>query len=269
MTISPRRQGRHLADQPAGLQAARFQVHNLLGVGIEGRHRADRPHQHPHRMRVVAEALHEILQVLMHHRVGLDVLFPGAVVLLVWQFAFDHQVGDLEIVAVLGQFLDRIAAVAQDPFFAVDEGHLALARGGVGEGRVVRHQAEILGAGLDVAELGGANHAALLDRNFVLFPGAVVGHGERIFCHRRFPFCLNSSLRSAVSPDRRSKTSPRINIYTVEQHRVPAPTRSDRRRAPRAFFAGAARLRVAPCSIMNCASGFPLRPVSKASGAAR
>ena len=63
----------------------------------------------------------------MHHRVGLDVLFPGVEMMLVRQLALDHEVGDLEVVAVLGQVFDRVAAVAQDALLAVDEGYLAFA----------------------------------------------------------------------------------------------------------------------------------------------
>jgi hypothetical protein len=227
--VSPGRQRRQLADQPARLQPARFEVHDFLGVGIKRRHRADRSHQHPHRMSVVAEALHEGLEILMHHRVSLDVLFPGAEMMRVGQLALDHQVGDLEVVAVLGQVFDRIAAVAQDAFFAVDEGHLAPARSGVGEGRIIRHQAKILGAGLDVAEPGGADHAALLDRNLVLFSGAVVGHGERVVSHGPFLPSRETSLRSAVLPDRPFKTSPRINIYTVKRPSAAAAAHRGRR----------------------------------------
>ena len=53
------------------------------------------------------------------------------------QFAVHQEVGDLEIAGLLGQLLDRIAAVLEDAFVAVDVGDRRSARGGVEEGRVV------------------------------------------------------------------------------------------------------------------------------------
>ena len=50
------RERRHLRDQPDRLDVAVLRVLDLVGVGIEGRERADRAEQHPHRVRVVAEA---------------------------------------------------------------------------------------------------------------------------------------------------------------------------------------------------------------------
>ena len=76
--------------------------------------------------------------------------------LAVWQFAFDDQVGDFEVVALLGQFFDRIAAVAQDPDVAVDKGDAAPARGGVRERRIVRHQSEVIGGSLASRGSGSA-----------------------------------------------------------------------------------------------------------------
>ena len=49
------------------------------------------------------------------------------------QFAVDQQVADLDEGRLLGELLDRVAAVAQDPGVAVDVGDGALGRGGVDE----------------------------------------------------------------------------------------------------------------------------------------
>ena len=179
-----RRQRRHLADQPARLQPARFEVVDVVGVGIKRRQRADRAEQHPHRMRVVAEALHELLDILMHHRVDLDVVLPALVMRAVGQLALDDQVRSLEIVALLGELFDRISAIAQDALVAVDIGDAAAARRGVGEGRVVRHQAEVVLADFDFAQIGGANHVAFFDRHLVFLAGPVVGDAERVISHR-------------------------------------------------------------------------------------
>ncbi len=99
MPIGPRRQRGHLADQAAGLQPAQLQIVSVVRVGIESGERADRAQQHPHRMGVVAEALHELLDVLVHHRVNLDVVLPHLEVLAVGQFALDDQVGGFQVVA--------------------------------------------------------------------------------------------------------------------------------------------------------------------------
>ena len=172
--------------------------------------------------------------------------------LLVGQLALDDQVGDLEVVALLGQFLDRIAAVAQDALVAVDVGDAALARGGVGEGRVVGHQAEVVGAGLDLAQIGGANHVALLDRNLVLLAGAIVGDGQRVLCHRRSPFCLNSSLR--VGSLARSAFQDQVRESTCIQLTTLCPVGHAKRSAACSapfFAARRSVVRVAPCSTMQ------------------
>ena len=67
---------RHLGDQPDHLQPARLASKIVLGVRIEGRQRADRAEEHAHRVRVVAEALDELLDVLVQHRVLRDVARP-------------------------------------------------------------------------------------------------------------------------------------------------------------------------------------------------
>ena len=61
--------------------------------------------------------------------------------LTVGQLAVDEEVGDLQEGRGLGQLLDRVAAVAQDPGRAVDVGDLRGARRRVGEARVERHHA--------------------------------------------------------------------------------------------------------------------------------
>ena len=60
------------------------------------------------------------------------------------QLAEEEQVGGLEVGALLGQLLDRVAAVGEDALVAVDVGDRAPARRGVHERRVVGHQAEVV-----------------------------------------------------------------------------------------------------------------------------
>ena len=100
-------------------------VPDVARLGVERRQRADRGHQHAHRVRVVAEALHERLDVLVHERVVGDLVHPRVVLVLGGQLAVDEQVGHLEEVRLLRQLLDRVAAVLEDPLVAVDEGDRA------------------------------------------------------------------------------------------------------------------------------------------------
>ena len=83
------------------------------------------------------------------------------------QLAEQDQVGRLEVVALLGQLLDGVAAVVQDALVAVDVGDGAPAVRGVQERRVVRHQPEVVGAGLDLPQVHGAD-GAVLDRQLVV-----------------------------------------------------------------------------------------------------
>ena len=55
--VGERGERRHLRDQPDRLDVAVLRVLDLVGVRVERRQRADRAEQHPHRVRVVAEAL--------------------------------------------------------------------------------------------------------------------------------------------------------------------------------------------------------------------
>ena len=87
------------------------------------------------------------------------------------QLAVDEQPGDLEVGGVLRQLLDRIAAVAQDPLVAVDEGDRGLRRRGVDEAVVERREPRLAGELRDVdargtlgggedREVGGATRVA-------------------------------------------------------------------------------------------------------------
>ena len=175
----PGAQGRHLGDQPDDLHVPVVGVADVAGVGVERREGPDRCHQHPHRVGVVAEPLHERLHVLVHERVVGDLVDPRVVLRLGRQAAVDQQVGDLEEVGLLRQLLDRVAAVLEDPLLAVDEGHGTSTGGGVDEAGVVDREAGTLLVGLDLPEIGGLD-GAVGDRDVVLLSGAVVADGERV-----------------------------------------------------------------------------------------
>src|SRR5205807_4901044 len=94
------------------------------------------------------------------------------------QLAVQQQVRRLQERASLGELLDRVAAVTQDALVAVDEADGAAARRRVQEARIVRLEALIPVAQLDLPEIHGPDRPAL-DRELVLFAGAVVGDRER------------------------------------------------------------------------------------------
>ena len=72
-------------------------------------------------MCVVVEAIHEPLaHVLVDERVVRDVGGPRGELLRVRELAVQEEVGHLEIGRVLGELLDRVAAIAQDARVAVE-----------------------------------------------------------------------------------------------------------------------------------------------------
>ena len=79
-------------------------------------------------MRVAAEAGEEAAHLLVHHGVAGDAMVEIVLLRRGRQFAVEQQVADLQEVAVLGQLVDRIAAVQQDALVAVDVGDLRLRR---------------------------------------------------------------------------------------------------------------------------------------------
>ena len=170
---------RHLGNQPHHLLAPRLGVEDVLAVGIEGRHRTDGAHEHAHRMGVVGEALHELLDVLVHHGVHGDLVGPRLQLVGGRQLAEQDQIGGLEERALVGELLDRVAAIHQHALVAVDVGDLAAARRGVHERRVVGSEAEVVVARLDLAQIHRLD-GAVGDRDVVLLAGAVVGDGEGI-----------------------------------------------------------------------------------------
>jgi hypothetical protein len=62
----------------------------------------------------------------------------------------DQEPRHLEERAAVGQLLDRIAAIAQDPRLTVDEGDGALARAGIGVTRVVGDESGLVAQRFDV-----------------------------------------------------------------------------------------------------------------------
>ena len=135
--VGHRGERRHLRDHAHRGDHALHRIGDVGRVVIERRHRADRAAHHRHRVRVAPEALEEAAHLLMDHRVAVHAIVEVLLLRLGRQFAVEQQVAGLEEVAVLGELLDRVAAIEQDALVAVDIGDLGLAASRRGEARVV------------------------------------------------------------------------------------------------------------------------------------
>jgi len=159
VAVAGRGDGRHLGDQADRGELAVGRVIDVEVVVVEGRERSDRGGQHGHRVRVVVEALEEVLQRLVHHRVMRDLVLEGRVLVLLRQLAVEQQVGHFQEGRLLGQLLDRVAAVEQHALVTVDVGDRALGAGGGAEAGIVGEVAGVLVQRAQV-DAGGAQRAA-------------------------------------------------------------------------------------------------------------
>jgi hypothetical protein len=92
-------------------------------------------------VRVVAEALEEIQHALVEHGVRADRVIELVEFTLRRQVTVQQQVTDLEEIRMLGQLLDRVAPVHEDPFFTVDKRDVGLAASGCDEAGVISEDA--------------------------------------------------------------------------------------------------------------------------------
>ncbi len=154
-------------------------IENIFRVRIKSGKRRNRRNQHAHRVRVVVKSIEKFLDALVNERVMRDVVRPFVQLRFRGQLAVKNQVGGLEIRAFLRELFDRISAIAQNSLVAVDVSDLAGARRRVCERRIVAHHAEIGFVHFDLAQIDRANRV-VLDGNFVLAAGAIVGNGQRV-----------------------------------------------------------------------------------------
>src|ERR1051326_5561026 len=183
LPVAERGDGDHLRDEAVDLLLPALRVEDVLGLGVQRAEGGDRGDQLAHRMGVVAERVEEQLELLVDDRVVGDVVRPLLELPRVRELAVEEEVGDLEVSAFFGELLDRIAAVLEDAFVAVDEGDGAAARRGVHERRVVRHHPEVVAVDFDLPQVERLDRS-ILDRDLVAFPGAVIGDGERVLRQR-------------------------------------------------------------------------------------
>ena len=143
-----RRNRRHFCDHADRCDVALGWIVDVDGVVIEGCKRADRPYHHGHRVCVTAEAGEEPVHLLMDHSVVGDAVHELRILLLVRQLAVKKEVAGFQEAAVLGEFVDRIAAMEKDALVAVDKGN-------VGFARRRRREARVVGEDSGLAEKGG------------------------------------------------------------------------------------------------------------------
>ena len=175
MSVGEGGDGGHLRNQTYHLAPAIRRIVDVPGSGIEGGHRRHRADRDAHRVRVVAEGVDQLGQVLVD--VGVNLYFALKAVQLVGrrQFPPENQVGHLEEGALLRQLLDGVAAVLQDAFGPVDIGDGAARVRRVGEARIIGHHAEVRIPDLDLAQIHGPDDIPLQNVDLVLGAGAVVG----------------------------------------------------------------------------------------------
>ena len=113
-------------------------------------------------MGVAPEALVEPAHLLVHHRVMGHTVVEVGLLRGGGKLTVKQQIAGLEKIAVLGQLLDRVAAVEQNAFVAVDECDLGIAASRRGVARVVR---EHPGLGVEFADVDdGRPDRSLVDR---------------------------------------------------------------------------------------------------------
>ena len=218
MAERERGQRRHLCEQPDPLEASIHRVGDVLRVGIERRQRADRAEQHPHRMRVVAEPLEKLDQVRVDVCVDAHLVLPGRQLGAGGQLALEQEIRGLEEARLLGQLLDRVAAIAEDPRVAVDVRDRASAVRGVEERRVVRGEAAVSLDRADLPQIGGADRA-VDDRHRVLTARAVVDDCECLLRHGRRPL-----IESVVPVERRTACKRTLSLRLCAASQTRAET---------------------------------------------
>ena len=93
-----------------------------------------------------------------------------------------NEIGDLQKRNPLGQFFDRISAIPQNPFLAVDIGDGTSAGTGIGETRIIGDETEVLVIHLDLPKVERP-YRAVYDLNLVFPARSVVSDCETRCSH--------------------------------------------------------------------------------------
>ena len=173
--MAHRGERRRLGDQPQDLLVPALGVEDVLGVVVERAEGAQGRNEHAHRVGVVVEAVDEPLaHVLVDERVVGDLVRPRLELALVRQIAVQQEVCDLEVRRVLGELLDRVAAIAEDAIVPIEVGDRRAAGGGRQERRVVDEEV------LVQLSQGGAGKHTVGDGDRDRLAGAVVGDRDGV-----------------------------------------------------------------------------------------
>ena len=178
--VGPGRHRWHFRNEAMGNDLAVCRVEVIQPAVIEGRHGPRHANHHRHGMRAAAEAAEHVFHLVVQQGMVADRLLERHFLLGRRQFAVKQQIADFHVVGLVGQFLDRVAAVIQQAFVAVDvgDGRRAARRGGeagvVGEIAVRTQRTDVD----DRLAVG-----ALLDRQFDRRAAVAEGEGDGFF-HR-------------------------------------------------------------------------------------
>ena len=169
--------GGHLRHEPDGRDLDLLGIEGVQGVLVEGRQRRHRRREHRHRVGIAREAVEELAELLMEHRVPPDLQLEVVELLGGGQGAVDQQIRGLEEGRLLGELLDRVSAVAQDARIAIDVGDRRRACRRVQEPVVERDVTGLLHQRSDV-------QAGLADRRRHLGQGQLAtGMAQGVFGH--------------------------------------------------------------------------------------
>src|SRR5664279_1251880 len=125
-----------LCHQANGRHLNLLSVKRVEAVLVERGQCRDSRGQHGHRVRVSGEAPEEAAQVLMQQCVAADPSIEVGQLVGARKLAVDKEVGGLQERGVLGELLDRVAAVAKDSGVTVDVGNRRTAGSGIDEAGV-------------------------------------------------------------------------------------------------------------------------------------
>jgi len=116
-------------------------------------------------MRVAAETAEEARHLLMHHGVARDRVPERLELFVARQLPVQQQIAGREEVRVLGELVDRVAAIEQLPLLAVDEGDRRRAVGRRGEAWIVGEAAGIAVHVADIDHVRPDRSAAHIERH--------------------------------------------------------------------------------------------------------
>ena len=168
-------QSRHFGDQANRRNFAVLRVVDVRAVVVKGRQGAHQASHDRHRMCVTAKATQEKLHLLVDHCVHRNQPAELCLASRIGQLPIQQQVTGFHVVAVGGKLFDRVAAVKQFTFVAINEGDGRLARRRRQKAWVIREHA---GLGIEFANVDNIRpHAACVNRHFDTRTAIAEGQG--------------------------------------------------------------------------------------------